>query len=167
LNRFISISLLCLFSYNSIGHFLLLGGTLCAWKHEVKYSIMQATKEEDLVKISLSEKVTLLDSGKELELDGKRYDIVRKDATHYFCFQDEKETHLIKKMLGNIVKKASTDNKHSIDFSIFKNIFKIYFIENQGFIFIKMIFVKINQLPTCILFSQYLCIFFIPPKKIV
>jgi hypothetical protein len=166
LNRWISIFLLTLFLYNSIGHFLLLGGTLCTWKHEVKHSIIQTIKENDLVKISLSEKVKLLDRARELEYNGIRYDVVKKNDTHFFCFQDEKETHLIKKMLGSIVHKASNYDDYSSDFSILKNIFKIYFIENQYFIhfFYKKMKLLIFEHPS--FFDCFVFYFFIPPIAI-
>ncbi len=160
MNRYISITLLTLFLYSSIGHFLLLGGTLCAWKHEVKDSIMNTTKEDDLLKISLSENIRLLEDGKEIEYCGKRYDIVKKDAIHYFCFQDEKETHLIKKMLSSLLQKANDSDN---DFSIFKDFFKLYFIEKQQFIhfFYKKIKVLIFEYPSFFSHSNY--DFFIPP----
>lgn len=121
---------------------------------------MNTTKEEDLVKISLSENIRLLDKGKEIEYCGKRYDIIKKDATHYFCFQDEKETLLIKKMLCSLVQKESNSND---DFSIFKDFFKLYFIAKQQFIhfFYKKIKVLIFEYPSFFSHSNY--DFFIPP----
>ena len=153
-----------LFLYSSIGHFLLLSSTLCLWKHEVKNTIIAATKESDLVKIPLSADLLLLDDGEEIEFQSVRYDVIKKDNSHYFCFQDSKETGILKAMFSQFVKKNTDEN--STDFSILKNIFKVYFIENQYVIhfFYKKITILIFEYPT--FFSTFSIDFFKPPCSV-
>lgn len=152
---------MALFLYSSIGHFLLLGSTLCLWKHEVKNTIIAATKESDLVKIPLAADVVSLENGKEIEYKNIRYDVVKKDNSNYFCFQDNKETGILKAMFSQFVKKNTDEN--STDFSVFKSIFKVYFLENQYFIhfFYKKIKILIFEYPT--FFSTFFIDFFKPP----
>ena len=122
---------------------------------------MSAIKEDDLVKIPLSTDVVSLENGKEIEYENVRYDVVKKDNLHYFCFQDNKETGILKAMFSQFVKKNTDEN--STDFSILKNIFKVYFLENQYVIhfFYKKIKILIFEYPT--FFSTFFIDFFKPP----
>jgi hypothetical protein len=162
LKRYISISLLVLFLCHSVGHFLLLGGAIVHWKHAVKHNFLQQIDEKLLVEIPKNAVTKHFDGGREIELNGSRYDVVRSNSTSYFCWQDAKETQLWNNLLSHFMQKSSDDSNH--DFSILKDIFKTYFVDYQGFIFIKMIFVKIKWMPSCALSSKCFCAFFIPPK---
>ena len=130
----------------------------------MKNTIIAATKESDLVKIPLSTDVVLLDDGEEIEFQSVRYDVVKKDNSHYFCFQDNKETDILKAMFSQFVKKNTDEN--STDFSILKNIFKVYFLENQYVIhfFYKKIKILIFEYPT--FFSTFFIDFFKPPSLV-
>ena len=125
---------------------------------------MSAIKEDDLVKIPLSTDVVSLENGKEIEYENVRYDVVKKDNLHYFCFQDNKETGILKAMFSQFVKKNTDEN--STDFSILKNIFKVYFLENQYVIhfFYKKIKILIFEYPT--FFSTFFIDFFKPPSLV-
>jgi hypothetical protein len=139
-----------------------LGGAIVHWKHTVKHDFLQQMDEKQLVEIPKNAVTKYFDGGHEIELNGSRYDVVRSNSTSYFCWQDAKETQLWNNLLSHFMQKSS-DNANP-DFSILKDIFKTYFIDNQAFIFIKMIFVKINLTLSCALSSKYFCVFFIPPK---
>jgi hypothetical protein len=148
---------------HSIGHFLLLGGAIVHWKHQVKYDFLQQIDAEKLVEIPKNQVTKHFDGGHEIEFKGSRYDVVRSSGAVYFCWHDAKETQLWKNLLNHFVQKSSDNTNH--DFSILKDIFKTYFIDNQYFIhfFYKKIKILIVQSPT--LFDRYSSDFFMPPRN--
>ena len=161
LKRYISLSFLTLFLLHSVGHFLLLGGAISHWKHQVKHDFLQKIETKNLVEIPKNVVTKYFDGGHEIEFNGSRYDVVRSSEDVLFCWHDAKETQLWKSLLSHFMQKSSDDSSH--DFSILKDIFKTYFIDNQYFIhlFYKKINVLIFQSPT--LFSSYQSDFFVPP----
>lgn len=114
---------------------MLMGGALCRWKYEVKNQFLSQKTDSELVVISKNENIKLLDDGKEIERNGERFDIVKTTDNTYLCWHDAKETQLIKNLFQSFICKES--KKSDVDFSILKNIFKIYFFENQYFTSIK------------------------------
>ncbi len=162
LKRYISISFLTLFLLHSVGHFLLLGGAISYWKHQVKQDFLQKIETKSLVEIPKNLVTKHFDGGHEIEFNGSRYDVVRTNENTYSCWHDAKETQLWKNLLSHFIQKSSDNTNH--DFSILKDIFKAYYIDNQSFIFIKMIFIKIKSISYPTLSSKYFCDFFIPPR---
>lgn len=140
-----------------------MGGTLCSWKQAVKHTIILATKEKEWVKIPIVANIEILDNGQEIEFDDIRYDVIKKDDVHYFCYQDKHETHLINQILSATV--AEKSNEKSSDFSIFKNIIKVYFIEIQSFIhFFRKEYCVISCFQYPSFFAHYAFNFFKPPQ---
>jgi hypothetical protein len=147
---------------HSIGHFLLLGGAISYWKYQVKRDFLQQINQKELVAIPKNVITKFFDNGKELEFQGNRYDIVRSSPDFYFCWHDAKETTLWKSLFQQVIQKESKSSP--TDFSILKDFFKIYFIENQFFILIKVIFVKVFLMKVTLLHSSYFSTFWLPPK---
>ncbi len=154
--------LIGIFSLHSIGHFVLLGTSLCAWKYEVKHQFLNDLSADFLVKIQKNEQFELLENGHELEQNGLRYDIVRVSKDTYFCYKDVKENNILSALFDKNIQKESKANSHQ--FSILKDIFKYYIIDNQYFkyfYFHKMLI--INVFKTIDLSPTYLATFLIPP----
>jgi hypothetical protein len=162
LKKNIAISLLTLFLFHSIGHFMLMGGALCQWKYEITEQFLSQRTDSELVVISKNDNIKFLDNGKEIEQNGERFDIVKTVGDTYLCWHDAKETQLVKKLFQTFISKES--KKSDVDFSILKNIFKIYFFENQYFTSIKYFLIKIDFEESSPFLFQLLKSFWQPPQ---
>jgi hypothetical protein len=141
---------------------MLMGGALCQWKYEVKKQFLNQKTDSELVVIFKNDHIKLLDGGKEIEQNGERFDIVKTVGDTYLCWHDAKETHLIKNLFQSFVSKEN--KKSDIDFSILKDIFKIYFFENQRFTSIKYFLIKIYFVERTPFLFQLLKSFWQPPQ---
>ena len=154
--------LISIFSLHSIGHFILLGASLCAWKYEVKHDFLNNTSINELVEIPKKASLKILDGGAEIEQNGQRYDVVRTSENTYFCWLDTKENSILSSLLCTVIEKESKHNTNH--FSILKDFFKYYIIDNQCFKY--FCFSKtmiLNIFNTFDLYPFYIASFLIPP----
>lgn len=154
--------LISIFSLHSIGHFILLGTSLCAWKYEVKHDFLSNISINELVEIPKKASLKILDGGAEIEQNGQRYDVVRTSENTYFCWLDTKENSILSSLFNTVIEKESKANSHQ--FSILKNISKYYILDNQCFkycFFDKIMIINVFKIFD--LYPFYIASFLIPP----
>jgi hypothetical protein len=141
---------------------VLLGTSLCVWKYEVKHDFLNQLSVENLIEISKQSDHRLLDNGLEIEQNGLRYDVVQVSDNAYFCWLDTKENSILSSLFNTVIEKES---KHNVNhFSILKDIFKIYIIDNQYFKYFYFNKITIiNVFNILELSPTYISTFLIPP----
>lgn len=110
-----------------------------ALRKDVKHRILEGIPKSELtlVKISPENKNIRWKHSKEFEYNGEMYDVVRTekhgDSTFYYCWWDNKETHLNQKLnetlLMELGKNASRNTTKNTLIDYFKSLF---FIEELG-----------------------------------
>lgn len=130
MKKLISISLLFLFLYNTIGCYFVFKFI----QHEIHEEIEKQIKNEipdaelELISFKIDDKIDWKEKDKEFEHNNKMYDVVRieikKDSINYYCIDDKKEEDLFSQFAKFTGRNSSNSKKLS---NILSSIFKNYY----------------------------------------
>ncbi len=142
MKKFLSISLVFLFLYSTVGFYLNFTLEQCRIKEEIKEKILGNTDEHELVLLKISSfdqyKVQWTEEGKEFRYEGEMFDLTKikrgTDTTFYYCFCDSRET----KLLSHLDKLVKEQSDRSPSRSIQKKlVFNFYFQQDFLSLFIQ------------------------------
>ena len=135
MKKAISIALLFLFVYQTLGYFVIFKILQANIRHEIKEKIESSLSEDQLeiitIKTDEENQIEWVREGKEFIYKNKMYDVVRKkekdNTIKYFCLNDKKEEELFAN-LDDIVRKNPQNDKNIKN--ILSKVVNNYFFED-------------------------------------
>lgn len=145
MKRLIPILIIIAFWFSAIGYFHVYKIMQAEIRHNIKVKLEQDVPEHELTVItfSSSDEIDWVREGKEFRLDGKMYDVVRRQHENgllvFFCIDDRQETALIsqiEKLLKDSMqndKKTSSNSLRTL-LQLIPNLFYQDGFQNQEFL---------------------------------
>ncbi|MGQ0829844.1 MAG: hypothetical protein ACT4ON_15765 [Bacteroidota bacterium] len=145
MKRVISIFLICIFLFNTVGYYIAFKAVHFAVKKEIKTQIKLSLDNAELTTITINKKdlatVEWKDGGKEMIYDNEMYDIVRSTETAtsvtYFCIHDKKEKLLFANLEEHIITYIAADKpvKNPASKKLIDHAIKLYYSNEDIFLF--------------------------------
>jgi len=150
MKKVITLFLLGIFLFNTMGYFVAFKAIQYQMKNEMKAEIRQGINLPELVTITIAktqtDKIEWLEDKEEMQYNNNRYDVVRFTETNksitYYCINDGKEELLFVNLEKHIDTHIATDKptKNETKKNIDQHITKLYFQNDNSLQF------RFNQL---------------------
>jgi hypothetical protein len=154
MRKILSIFLLCIFLYNTIGYYLAFKAVQMQVRKEVQHTLKQNLSKSQLTAITINkDSVKLLEwkeKGKEFHYQGELYDIVKSDenasAITFYCINDKQEEILFADLDRHITTHIAADKpiKNSTSKKLVDHVVKLYFSNEQSYLFLRS---EISSIP--------------------
>jgi len=174
LRKVVSILLLFVFLFNTVGYTIAFEVLHWQVKKAIKKEIKNKLKDEELIPLTFKKselhKVEFEDGGKEIVYNDEMYDIVKQSETQdkitYYCINDSKEKELFRNLDDhiNIHIKSNKPIKNNGAKKLSDNVVKIYFLNKISFSFFEdsSVFERFNPIN---LYSSYIQSASSPPPE--
>lgn len=144
MRKIVSLFLLIIFVFNTMGYFIAFKTMQYEIKEEIAEKIQQGIAPSKLTAISFQKSnlqaIEWFDDGKEIKYNNEFYDVVNSDETNnsitFYCINDDEENELYTTLEDQINKNvsANTTNKNDTSKKITDNVVKLFFLDEKEFL---------------------------------